>query len=92
GLNLGLADVETLAQVLRERDYWRQPGDTRLLRRYERSRRAEVVPMGRAMDGLQLLFAQPGGAWQTVRNWGMNGVEHSGPLKHWLARRAMGQP
>jgi len=92
GLNLGLADVETLAQVLRERDYWRQPGDARLLRRYERTRKAEVVPLSRAMDGLQQLFAQPGGAWQTVRNWGMNGVERSGPLKHWLARRAMGQP
>jgi 2-polyprenyl-6-methoxyphenol hydroxylase-like FAD-dependent oxidoreductase len=92
GLNLGLADVETLAQVLRERDYWRQPGDARLLRRYERTRKAEVVPMGRALDGLQQLFAQPGSTWQSLRNWGMTGVERSGPLKHWLARRAMGQP
>lgn len=91
GLNLGLADARALAQVLHEREYWRGLGDEKLLRRYERSRKAEVLAMGLATDGLQQLFAQPAGGWSWLRNWGMKGFEHSGPLKHWVARQAMGR-
>ncbi|MGH8820463.1 MAG: FAD-dependent monooxygenase, partial [Rhodoferax sp.] len=90
GLNLGLADAAELARVLHEREYWRSVGDLRLLRRYERARKADVLSMGLAADGLQQLFARGTGPWQTLRNWGMNGFEHSGPLKTWLARQAMG--
>jgi len=90
GLNLGLADVQTLATVLSERDYWRQVGDLRLLRHYERTRRAGLAPVGAVMDGLQRLFARPDTLTQQLRNWGMQGFEHSGPLKQWVAKRAMG--
>lgn len=90
GLNLGLSDVAELAKVLQEREYWRSVGDARLLRRYERSRKAEVMAMSLAMDGLQQLFSQPQAPWQTVRNWGMNEFERSGLIKQWLARQAMG--
>ena len=38
GLNLGLGDAAELARVLHEREYWRSPGDEKLLRRYERAR------------------------------------------------------
>ena len=90
GLNLGLADVAALARTLHEREYWRALGDEKLLRRYQRSRKAEVLTMGAAMDGLHQLFAQSGPPWQAARNWGMNGFERSGPLKQWVARQAMG--
>jgi 2-polyprenyl-6-methoxyphenol hydroxylase-like FAD-dependent oxidoreductase len=90
GLNLGLADAQALAGVLREREYWRAVQDPKLLRRYERSRKAQVLAMGVATDGLQQLFARPSGPWTVLRNWGMNGFEHSGPLKQWVARQAMG--
>lgn len=90
GLNLGLADATALARVLHERESWRSPADEKLLRRYERSRKAEVATMGGAMDGLQQLFARDQTGWQVVRNWGMKGFEHSGPIKHWVARQAMG--
>ena len=92
GLNLGLADVATLADILQKREYWRALGDHKLLRRYERARKSEVLPMSAAMDGLQPLFALDDNAWQTLRNWGMNGFERSGPIKQWVARRAMGLP
>jgi 2-polyprenyl-6-methoxyphenol hydroxylase-like FAD-dependent oxidoreductase len=92
GLNLGLADAQTLAQVLHEREYWRSLGDEKLLRRYERARKADVLAMAWTTDGLQQLFAQPANAWAWVRNWGMRGFEHSGPLKSWVVRQAMGQP
>ncbi len=90
GLNLGLADVQALATILSERDYWRHVGDQRLLRQYERTRRAGLVPMGAVMDGLQRLFARPDALTQQLRNWGMQGFERSGPLKQWVAKRAMG--
>ena len=90
GLNLGLADAAELASVLHAREYWRGVGDQRLLRRYERSRKADVLSMALATDGLQQLFAGNKGPWQALRNWGMNGFERSGPLKAWIARQAMG--
>ena len=90
GLNLGLADVAALARVMQEREYWRSVGDEKLMRRYERSRKADVLATGATMDGLQQLFGREGPGWQTLRNWGMKGFERSGPLKQWVARQAMG--
>lgn len=90
GLNLGLGDARTLARVLHERAAWRGVGDLRVLRSYERERKAALLPMGMAMDGLQQLFTRREGALAALRNWGMKGFEHSGPLKAWVARRAMG--
>jgi 2-polyprenyl-6-methoxyphenol hydroxylase-like FAD-dependent oxidoreductase len=91
GLNLGLADVQMLAQMLHEREYWRSVGDMKLLRRYERSRKASVAAMSFATDGLQQLFARPDEPWTLLRNWGMKGFEFSGPVKRWVARQAMGR-
>ena len=90
GLNLGLADAAGLARVLHEREYWRGVGDMKLLRRYERSRKADVLAMGATTDGLQQLFAQQAQPWSGLRNWGMKGFDRSGPLKNWVARHAMG--
>lgn len=90
GLNLGLADAEKLAQVLHEREYWRSLGDEKLLRRYERARKGDVLAMAWATDGLQQLFAQPSEPWALLRNWGMRGFEYSGPVKRWVVRQAMG--
>ena len=91
GLNLGLADAACLTDVLASREYWRGLGDEKLLRRYERARKADVAAVSAVTDGLQNLFAQTAPGWQTARNWGMNGLAASGPLKSWLARRAAGQ-
>jgi 2-polyprenyl-6-methoxyphenol hydroxylase-like FAD-dependent oxidoreductase len=43
-----------------------------------------------ATDGLQQLFSRQEGPLQALRNWGMKGFELSGPLKHFVARQAMG--
>lgn len=90
GLNLGLGDVEELGRVLHAREYWRSLGDEKLLRRYERARKTDVLALGWATDGLQQLFAQQAEPWALLRNWGMRGFDRSGPLKHWVVRRAMG--
>ncbi|EYC50229.1 ubiquinone biosynthesis protein UbiH [Hylemonella gracilis str. Niagara R] len=90
GLNLGLADVAELARVLREREDWRGVADPKLLRRYERARKAGMLPLDLGMDALQRLYTREGPFWNRLRAWGLRGVEHSGWLKHWLARQAMG--
>lgn len=90
GLNLGLADVQVLARVLHERAYWRGVADTRLLRQYERERKAGLLMVGGASDGLQRLFTAGDGAVQMARNWGMQGFNRSGAIKTWVAAQAMG--
>ncbi len=90
GLNVGLADVAELARVLHGREYWRELGDLKLLRRYERARAADVGAMSRVTDGLFGLFAHGDARVQALRNWGMKGFERSGALKHWMVRQAAG--
>ena len=62
GLNLGLADAQELARRSTARDYWRGVDDAKMLRRYERARKADVAMMATATDGLQQLFARAGAA------------------------------
>ncbi len=90
GLNLGLGDVAELAKILDTRPYWRSVADPRLLRQYERARKAELAAIGGAGHSLQRLFASPVPSVQGVRNWGMSQFDRSGPLKDWITRRAMG--
>ena len=93
GLNLGLADVAELAQVLKARegkDYWRSVGDRYFMRRYERARKADMLPTWLACDGLQRLFAHPNASVQALRNWGMNGFNSLAPVKAWAMQQAMG--
>jgi ubiquinone biosynthesis UbiH/UbiF/VisC/COQ6 family hydroxylase len=93
GLNLGLADVAELADVLaavKGKEYWRSVGDLKLLRRYERARKLDALALGTVTDGLQQLFARSESPLQALRNWGMQGFERSGGLKQWVTKRAMG--
>lgn len=89
GLNLGLADVALLDQIIGARPYWRSPGDMRLLRQYERARKAETAPLIAGMDGIQRLFSHSAAGVRQLRNLGMSLFERSGPVKDWVARRAM---
>ncbi len=92
GLNLGLADVAEIVRVFGARPAWRGVGDPKLLRQYERARKADFAVLGQTNDILQKLFTLPHPAIQTLRNWGMNQFTHSGPLKNWVTRQAMGTP
>ncbi len=90
GLNLGLGDVAELVKVLDNRGYWRGVDDMRLLRQYERARKAEFALVGGSGDSLQQLFTHPHSLVHTARNWGLRGFDQFVPLKRWVARRAMG--
>jgi 2-polyprenyl-6-methoxyphenol hydroxylase-like FAD-dependent oxidoreductase len=89
GLNLGLADVLSLSQVLKDRESWRLPGDEALLQRHVRRRRAATWAMARATDGLWHLFAQDQPGLRELRNRGMTLVNHLPALKRWLTSRAL---
>jgi 2-polyprenyl-6-methoxyphenol hydroxylase-like FAD-dependent oxidoreductase len=62
----------------------------RLLRPYERARKAEFALIGNTGDAIQHLFANPHPAAQALRNWGMNQFERSRSIKRWVTQRAMG--
>jgi 2-polyprenyl-6-methoxyphenol hydroxylase-like FAD-dependent oxidoreductase len=89
GLNLGLADVATLARVIRERERWRGPGDEKLLRRYARTRQLPTFAMAQLTDGLLHLFAHRGSFVRELRNRGLGLVDRLPPVKRWLAARAL---
>lgn len=89
GLNLGLQDARSLAAVLAAREPGRDPGDARLLRRYERARAEPILAMDIAVDGLYALFGARGAAAARARNAGLNLVERLPVLKNILVRRAM---
>ncbi len=90
GLNVGLGDVAELARVLHAREYWRDVGDIKLLRRYERARQADFSAMAWVTDGLFGLFGQSDPRVQMLRRFGLQGFDRLGPLKSWAARQAMG--
>lgn len=89
GLNLGLADVVALTQVIAERESWRPIGDARLLRRYERARDLPTRAMGELTDGLWMLFSAEPPLLRELRNRGMGLVNSLTPLKRWLTARAL---
>ena len=90
GLNVGLGDAAELNRVLQDREYWREPGDIKLLRKYERSRKTAFAAMGNLTDGLFQLFHADSRWLQTARNLGLNGVNQLSPVKTWLTRQATG--
>ena len=90
GLNVGLADVAELAHVMHQRERWREPGDLRLLRRYERARQADVSAMSAVTDGLYGLFAHTDTRLQALRRWGLQRFDANHTLKRWVMRQAAG--
>jgi ubiquinone biosynthesis UbiH/UbiF/VisC/COQ6 family hydroxylase len=90
GANLGFQDAAELARVLSAREPVRDPGDLRLLRRYERARAEPVLAMDLTVHGLYRLFQARGGAAARLRNAGLNLTNHLAVLKNILMRQAMG--
>ena len=90
GVNLGFGDARELAGVLLQREPFRDPGEIRLLRRFERARAEDILALGLVTDGLQRLFAAPGGALAKLRNTGLNLTNALPVVKNLLIRRALG--
>jgi len=90
GLNLGLADVAALAEVLSQREPWRPLGDLSLLRRYERQRALGTWMMATVTDTLWHGFAHSAPWARVARNQGLAMVDALSPLKRWLTQQALG--
>jgi 2-polyprenylphenol 6-hydroxylase len=91
GLNLGFSDVASLLNTVVQRESWRGCGDARVLQRYARARKEDVLLMQFATDGLARLFGSQFATLQTVRNVGMNLVNKLPFLKKKLIQQAMGR-
>ena len=89
GVNLGFGDAAALARVLLQREPFRDPGEIRLLRRYERARAEDILALAWVTDGLQKLFTAPGSAAAKLRNAGLNLTNALPVLKNLLIRRAL---
>lgn len=88
GLNTGLGDVIKLADVLSQAPSWRLLSDEKLLRPYERARKAAFMRVGGGCDTLFQLFMNEQPAVGMVRQIGMALVNQTSPLKRWLVKQA----
>lgn len=91
GMNLGFADVADLLQVISERETQRDCGDERVLARYARSRKEDVLLMQIVTDGLARLFGVQFEPLRIIRNLGMNLFDKLPLLKQRLISHALGK-
>jgi len=89
GVNLGFQDAQSLARTLAGRSPLERRGDLALLRRHERSRRADVDAMQLVTDRLEWLFGLEARAASFARNAGLRLVDALPPAKRALASHAM---
>lgn len=90
GLNLGFGDAQVLAAVQAERGMESDCGAVSLLRRFERSRREDLVAMEVVTDALQALFGSSLPGIKRLRNAGLRLTNRFSPLKRLIVKRALG--
>lgn len=91
GMNLGFADVVGLIKAVKERGAHRDCGDARVLSRYARSRKEDILLMQVATDGLARLFDTQFEPLRVARNLGLNLVNGLPVLKRLLIGHALGK-
>jgi 2-polyprenylphenol 6-hydroxylase len=91
GMNLGFGDVVGLIKAVRERESHRDCGDERVLGRYARSRKEDILLMQTATDGLERLFSADVEPLRLIRNLGMNLVNNLPVIKRTLISHALGK-
>ncbi|HBX36482.1 MAG TPA: 2-octaprenyl-3-methyl-6-methoxy-1,4-benzoquinol hydroxylase [Pseudohongiella sp.] len=91
GANLGLADVQVLAEELvRARHSGRSPADPIVLSRYQRRRQPNNLSMMVTMEAFKRLYAEQPLPVRWLRNTGMDAVDRLPVLKQFLIRQALG--
>lgn len=91
GMNLGFGDIVDLLRVVREREEHRGIGDERVLARYARARKEDVLLMQLATDGLERLFGANLEPLRVARNLGLNLLDKLPFIKRRLMAHAIGQ-
>ena len=91
GLNLGIRDVATLAElVIDRRRLGLDIGDPDLLGHYQQWRRLDTLALAAVTDGLNRLFSNEFAPLRLARDLGLAAVHRLPPLKRLLMRDAMG--
>ena len=91
GMNLGFGDINDLLRVVAKREEHRAPGDERVLARYARARKEDVLLMQLATDGLERLFGANLEPLRIARNLGLNLLDKLPFIKRQLMAHALGQ-
>jgi len=95
GVNLGLLDAVSLAQMISDKisgqnatnDTWLT---ARLLNEYSRWRKAEAAEMITAMESIKQIFTPQQGAVKLVRGIGLSLIDNFKPVKQTLIKQALG--
>lgn len=90
GMNLGFADVAGLLEAIAAREAHRDCGDARVLARYARARKEDILLMQLATDGLARLFATEFEPVRMVLNAGLNLIDKFPVIKRRLISHALG--
>jgi ubiquinone biosynthesis UbiH/UbiF/VisC/COQ6 family hydroxylase len=90
GINLGYQDARVLAETLAACQPWHDIGNLRILERYQRARKEEVVLLQTSTDALRHLFKSELPGAKPLRNLGMNLTNRLPLLKNVLTRYALG--
>ncbi|MDC9728654.1 MAG: FAD-dependent monooxygenase [Methyloprofundus sp.] len=91
GVNIGLLDAASLAEVLLDADKaGKDIADMTVLKRYERLRRNENLKMMTVMDVFYRAFSNQNLPLKFLRNLGLGLAERITPLKNKVMRGAMG--
>lgn len=91
GINLGLKDVQVLAEeILRADDRGLAFSDFSILQRYQRRRKSDNLMMMAAMEGFKHLFEHPTLPVRWLRNTGMHLFNNTTTMKQRIMRGAMG--
>lgn len=91
GMNLGFGDVTSLLALMKAREDHCDCGDAKLLERYRRSRKEDVMLMQITTDGLARLFGSDLAPLRLARNVGLNLLNRLPVLKNKLISHAMGK-
>lgn len=92
GVNLGILDAATLAEVLADAHaQGKDIASLKVLRRYERWRKGHNLMMMAAMDGFKRLFGADWDPLRRARNAGLSFTNRIPPVKQLIMRHAMGR-
>lgn len=90
GMNLGFSDIAILTKILSESKNQSDYGDLKILKRYERARKQEILLMQLITYSLVQLFKKNIIPLCFIRNLGLNLINHSSILKQYLVAYALG--
>lgn len=92
GINLGLADVETLAEILGQSVAAGMPPNAAwALKKYQRIRKGDNLAMMAAMQAFKMGFGSQQPWLRVLRNTALSRVNQSQSLKQWFTRQALGR-